>query len=171
MITGVPEIGLLTGAFALVAGLCAAAISSASPTAGAYPEIDGYQPASDIQNYKVVGKTGVWFTSPLGVRCAIEDDGSYGCSGDLPGAPPGSNEVAWFVGDPFPRIYHAEAPRFSAPSAHMLLTRLTAISYRGSTCAVTAESTVYCIHGDNPDSQLMVTTTAPLRGRDATRAD
>jgi hypothetical protein len=49
----------------------------------------------------------------------------------------------------------------------MVVVRATSISYRGSSCAVTPHNTVYCIHGDNPDSQLMVTTMGTLRGRDA----
>lgn len=161
---------LFLSALLLGVGSCSAATSFAAPTAGPYPNLDGYKTVPNVENYKVVSETGVWFTSSLGVRCAIEDDGSYGCSGELPGAPPGSNEVAWFFGDPFPRIYHAAAPRFSSAGAQMILARHTSISYRGSRCAVTLENTVYCIHGDDPNSQIMVTTTGTLRGRDAIAA-
>lgn len=166
----VPRIGLLGTVFALAIGLCSAATASASPTAGAHAVLDGYKTVSSVETYKVVNERGVWFTSPIGVRCAIEDDGSYGCSGEFAGASAGNNEVAWFVGDPFPRLYHTGAPRFSSAGAQAILPRHTSISYRGSHCATTLHNTVYCIHGDNPDSQILVTTSGTLRGRDAVPA-
>lgn len=155
---------LRTAVLLFCIGLGAATTSLASPATLAYPDTDGYTPVSNVEIYKLVDEAGVWFTSPLGLHCAIEDDGSYGCSGELAGVPAGDNEVAWFVGDPFPRLYHAAEPRFSAPASQMVLIRLTSISYRGSLCAVTADGAVYCIHRDNPDSQMMATANATLRG-------
>ena len=135
----------------------------AAPAHAPYPDVSHYKIANS-QLFRVTDEAGVWFTTPLGVRCAIEDDASYGCSGELPGAPPGENEIAWFVGDPFPRLYHAEVPRFSSDAGQTIAFESTYIDYRGSRCAVTRESAVYCIHGDDPNSQLMVTSGMTFRG-------
>lgn len=169
MIYSPPKKGLLTIVIvALAISLCSATTASASPATGAYPEdLDGYKTVSTVETYRVVNEWGVWFTTGLGLRCAIEDDGSFGCTGELSGTPSGENEVAWFIGDTFPRLYHTREPRFSSAHAQMPLPRQTVIAYRGSRCAVTLHNTVYCIHGNDPDSQFMVTTTETLRGRDA----
>ncbi|MBB5163588.1 hypothetical protein [Mycobacterium sp. AZCC_0083] len=149
-------------------GVSVAAPAAGIPSTGPYPDIAKYQPVSNIFNYIVTDRDGIWFTTPEGVYCAIEDDGSYGCSGDLPGAPPGENEVAWFVGDPFPRLYHTDEPRFNSGTRQTILIGETYLDYRGSRCAVNRESAVYCIRGGDPNSQLMVSTTMTWRGSDAT---
>jgi hypothetical protein len=149
-------------------GMGVAAPASGTPSAGPYPDVAKYKPASNIFNYIVVDRDGIWFTTPEGVYCAIEDDGSYGCSGDLPGAPPGESEVAWFVGDPSPRLYHTDEPRFNSGTRQTILVGETYLDYRGSRCAVNRESAVYCIHGNDLNSQLMVTTSMTWRGSDAT---
>ncbi|MBI3216229.1 MAG: hypothetical protein HYZ38_20625 [Mycobacterium sp.] len=141
--------------------------AQAAPVSDPYPDTSGYRPVSSTWIYRVVNEDGVWFTSPVGVRCGIADDGSYGCSGALPGVSAGENEVAWFVGDPFPRLYHSEEPRFSSPAAQTLLRERMSIEYRGSRCSTTRDSGIYCIHGNDPNSQLMVTTTMVWRGADA----
>lgn len=138
----------------------------ASPSTGPYPDSSQYRPVSSAWIYRVVNEDGVWFTSPLGMRCGIDDDGSYGCSGNLPGAP-GQNEVAWFIGDPFPRLYHTDDPRFSSSAGQTILPERTYIEHRGSRCATTRDSGIYCIHGDDPNSQLMVTSSMTWRGADA----
>jgi len=135
----------------------------ASPAQSPYPDTSQYRPVSSNWIYRVVDEDGVWFTSPVGLHCGIGDDGSYGCSGNLPGTPSGDNEVAWLLGDPFPRLYHTEKPRFASPAAQTILLERTYIQYRGSRCAV-RDSGVYCIHGTDPDSQLMVTTSMTWRG-------
>lgn len=81
------------------------------------------------------------------------------------GARPGENEVGWFVGDPGPRVYHTDEPRFA--SSRALLLSKQYIEYRGSRCAVTVEGSAYCIHGDDPNSQMMVTPERLLRGSNA----
>jgi hypothetical protein len=157
--------GVLTGIFI---GVGVATPAAGIPARGPYPDTAKYQPVSNIFTYIVTDRDGLWFTTPEGLYCGIEDDGSYGCSGDLPGAPPGENEVAWFVGDPSPRLYHTDEPRFHSGTRQTILVGATYLDYRGSRCAVNRESAVYCIHGDDPNSQLMVTTGMTWRGSDAT---
>lgn len=155
-----------TAVFAVALSLAVPA--TAAPDAGPYPDTTGYRPVSDIQNYRVIDEAGIWLTTPLGLRCGIDDDGSYGCSGDLPGAGSAA-EVAWFVGDLFPRLYPVPDGRFrfSSPAAQSILPRETSISYRGSRCAVTGDSGIYCIHGDDLDSQILVTSGTVYRGTNA----
>ncbi len=147
--------GLLAGA---VIGVGAAAPASAVPAQGPYPDITQYQRVIDLETYRVTARDGIWFTTPEGLYCGMQEDGSYGCSGDLPGAPPDENEVAWFPGDPFPRFYHADKPRFNSGARQTILVGQSYLYYRGSRCAVNRESAVYCIHGNDTNSQLMVTT-------------
>jgi len=159
--------GLLVGAFIAVG---VAAPASAVPAQSPYPDIDTtqYERVVDIEMFKVTDEDGIWFTTMTGLYCGIADDGSYGCSGDLPGAPQGDNEVGWFVGDPFPRLYHADEPRFASGSRQQILSGRLYVEYRGSRCAETRESGVYCIHGDDPRSQIMVTTGMTFRGPEGT---
>jgi hypothetical protein len=141
-----------------------AAPASAAPAQSPYPGTDQYAKVTDLELYKVTDRDGRWFTTPLGLDCAIEDDGSYGCSGDLPGVPSGENEVGWFVGDTFPRLYHTDEPRFGTGRNQTILIATTYIEYRGSRCVVTRDAAVYCIHGEDANSQLMVTPRTIWRG-------
>lgn len=137
----------------------------AEATAGPYPDISSFRPVPSLATYVVVGEPGVWLTTPLGLRCGIADDGSFGCSGNLPGTSAG-DEVGWFAGDPFPRLYHVDGRsyRFSSPASQAILPRLSYLAYRGSRCGITEASGIYCIHGDDQDSQIMVTSSTVYRG-------
>jgi hypothetical protein len=156
--------GLLAG---IAVGMGAAAPAAAVPTERPYPDITQFKRVVDLEKFKVTDKEGIWFSTPVGQYCGIGDDGSYGCSGDLPGAPPGENEVAWFPGDPFPRLYHTDEPRFSSGSGQSIINLRTYVEYRGSRCGVNQNSAIYCMHGDDPNSQIMVTTGMTWRGPDA----
>jgi hypothetical protein len=158
----------LAGFLAVAAiGIGAAAPASAVPAQSPYPDITQYERVVDLEKFKVIDADGIWFTTPVGQYCGIGEDGSYGCSGNLPGAPPGENEVGWFPGDPIPRLYHTDEPRFASGTRQMILVGQTYVEYRGSRCAVTKESGVYCIHGDESNSQTMVTSYMTWRGSDA----
>lgn len=149
-----------------MSALCLPA-APAFATASPYPDITGYVASSGLEKYKVINREGRWFSTPEGLRCAILDDGSAGCSGTLPGAAPGDNEIAWFAGDPFPRLYHTDEVKFDYGRVQTLIFGLAKLTYRGTTCAVTRESGVYCIHGDDPNSQFMVTSYMTYRGPNA----
>ena len=151
---------------------CAATVAGVTaPTAAAsgtsYPDTTSYRSAGSLQMFQAVGREGVWFTTGMGLKCRIDEDGSYGCSGDLPGVLAGENEIGWFPGDAFPRQYHTDEPRFDSGASQQIVSGETFVKYRGSMCAATAEAMVYCINGDNPDSQLMVGWHTTYRGRNA----
>src|SRR5882757_3596724 len=114
--------GVLVGflACALI-GVGIAAPASAVPAQSPYPDTTQYKRVVDFEKFKVTDEDGIWFTTLTGLYCGIGEDGSYGCSGDLPGAPSGENEVGWFPGDPFPRLYHTDEPRFASGSRQTVL--------------------------------------------------
>lgn len=145
-------------------------LASAMPIAEAdvtvYPDTSDYQSVSSREIYRVVDEDGVWFTSALGVHCGIKDDGSFGCAGALPGVRAAENEVAWFSGDPFPRLYATVQPQFDSGAGQTILLGLTYIEYRGSRCSASRESSIYCIHGNDRNSQLLVTSANVFRGAD-----
>jgi hypothetical protein len=157
--------GFLAGA---VIGVGVAAPASAVPAQSPYPDTTQYERVVDFEKFKVTDEDGLWFTTLTGLYCGIGEDGSYGCSGHLPGAPQGENEVGYFLGDPFPRLYHTDELRFASGSRQTVLHGQTYIEYRGSRCAETRAGGVYCIHGDDPRSQIMVTTGMTFRGPDGT---
>lgn len=138
-------------------------------TTGPYPDTSGYAGVGGLEKYKAIDREGRWFSTPEGLRCAILDDGSAGCSGVLPGTAPGINEIAWFAGDAFPRLYHTDDVKFDSGRVQTLVIGMAKLTYRGTTCAVTKESGVYCIHGSDANSQFMVTSDTTYRGPDALR--
>jgi hypothetical protein len=135
-----------------------------------YPDIKAYRDAGSLEKFKLYTSDGVWFTTPLGLYCSIGDDSSFGCSGAIPGTLAGENEVAWFPGDPFPRLYYTDDPRFNSGLNQQLLASSTKLTYRGTTCGITVESAVYCINGDDPNSQVMVKSHMTYRGADGLAA-
>lgn len=144
--------------------------AAASPVA--YPDITNYDDAGRLQKFLVADRDGVWFATPTGMLCGIGDDGSYGCSGPIPGTKHDWNEIGWLPGDHTPRAYHTDEPRFDSGVRQHILTAGSRLSYRGSTCAVTDEGRVYCIHGDDADSQmLLITNKGAYVGGRASRID
>jgi hypothetical protein len=133
-----------------------------------YPDISDYKSAVAPKRFSVIDEYGVWFTTPIGgMNCAIAEDGSYGCSGALRGAPAGDNEIAWYLGDPTPRLYHTDNPKFDSGTAQSIVMPRTVVAYRGSRCAVTVDGSLYCINGNNADSQMMITGDMTYRGSQA----
>ena len=93
---------------------------------------------------------GVWFLSPLGLNCGIWDRGSFGCIGDIRGAPPGTTHIGWVNGnivtrydtyDPLLRI------QFPPGQAERTLPPRSYVSYNGTRCATMADSSTYCARG------------------------
>lgn len=154
-------VGLLTTA---VSTVCLTAPAPATPAPSPYPDTTQYKRDLHLEKYKVVDEDGLWFSTPIGLNCSIGEDGSYGCDGKLPGAPAGENEIGWFLGDPFPRLYRTDVPRFVSGAGQTILNGSTYIEFRGTRCAVTYESAAYCIHEGDPNSQIMVTTSMTWRG-------
>lgn len=99
---------------------------------------------------------GVWFLSPSGLNCGIWGWGSFGCTGDIPGAPPGDNHIAWFNGNRAVHHGWTAAIQFPAGQAQRALPPRSYVTYESTTCAVTPDNNTYCGHGD---FQFLITAT------------
>lgn len=144
------SMGALT-AFGL---LCSPGISNAEPPKSPYPDTKGYAQV-DIEAYRVgQDRDNVWFKTPFGLNCGIWADGSFGCTGAIPGAPAGTNQVGWFPGDYAAHFDETEQPRFTNPNglpqpvlprrSYIVSSNLNSGSSETSTCAVTDNGSVYC---------------------------
>lgn len=91
---------------------------------------------------------GVWFLSPSGLNCGIWTWGSFGCTGDIPGAPPGDNHIAWFNGNRAVHHGWTAAMQFPAGQAAQVLPPRSFVTYESTTCAITPDNNTYCGHGE-----------------------
>ena len=145
-------------ATAFVIGLTASAAptTNADPPGGPpspYPDealiLTSYVQRDPIEFF-TASSEGVWFLSPLGLNCGIWDRGSFGCIGDIRGAPPGTTHIGWVNGnivtrydtyDPLLRI------QFPPGQAERTLPPRSYVSYNGTRCATMADSSTYCARG------------------------
>lgn len=109
-----------------------------------YPDIRYYDEL-DAVRFAVPG--GVWFIAPTGQNCGIWGRGSFGCSGDIPGAPPGVGHIGWIDGDRAVHYDWTVAVRFPATRAEQPLPPRSFIRHEGTTCAATPDSRTYCERG------------------------
>lgn len=130
----------------VIAGLAPVALAApASADSAPYPDISHYAKL-DFEGFKIADKPGVWFSTPTGLNCGIWDDGSFGCTGNIPGAPPGTNQIGWFSGDSSAHFDNTDQPRFNAGSPQRVLPANNYIAYNGTSCATTPDNSVYCNH-------------------------
>jgi len=138
--------------FAVTAAACAAAAgavlaggapASADTPKKPYPDISRYTKL-DFEGFQIDGKPGVWFSSPNGLNCGIWEDGSFGCTGSIPGAPAGTNQIGWFTGDTEPHYDSTAQLRFVAGGPQRVLPPNSFIKYGSTTCATTPANGVYC---------------------------
>lgn len=155
---------------AAVMGVCAgllvatAAPAQADPVKSPYPNISHYSKL-DFEGFQISGKPGVWFSSPAGLNCGIWDGGSFGCTGAVPGAPAGVNQVGWFTGDTAAHFDNTTQPRFAAGPPQRVLPANNYIEYAGTDCAVTPENGVYC--NRNSYGRFLTTPTKTWLGEDS----
>jgi hypothetical protein len=94
------------------------------------------------------GQPYVWFLSPSGLNCGIWFWGGFGCTGDIPGAPPGDNHIAWFNGNRAVHHGWTAATQFPAGQAQRTLRPRSYVTYNETTCAITPDGNIYCGHGE-----------------------
>ncbi len=90
---------------------------------------------------------GVWFSTPLGLNCGIWDRGSFGCTGDIRGAPAGTQNIGWITGQIVPRYDWALGFQFPPGRAERDLPPRSYIEYNGTRCATMADTSTYCQRG------------------------
>lgn len=96
----------------------------------------------------IAGRPGAWFLSPSGLNCGIWPWGSFGCKGDIPGAPAGDNHIAWFNGNRAVHHGWTAAVQFPAGQAERPLPPRSYVTYESTTCATTPDANTYCSHGE-----------------------
>lgn len=138
----------LPGIALLCAGLALPAAASADPDVAPpppIPNVNAYTPLNPAE-YAVLGGTWYAFAGPPGVICIINrQNGDYGCSGPLPGAPGGANLVS--AGQSGAPTFSATAqPLFEAAGPVKTLPPNTRLSYRDVSCGVDAAGAVACLN-------------------------
>lgn len=125
-------------------------VANAEPPKSPYPDLGRYAKV-DFESYRLSpDDDDYWFSTSAGLNCGIWADGSFGCTGAIPGAPAGANQIGWFQGDWQPHFDETQQPRFVNPQgrAQQVIPRQSYIVVNQSaasvTCAVTDADGVYC---------------------------
>jgi len=110
-----------------------------------YPELR-YFTEIDAAPY-ALGESGVWFVTAQGLNCGIWWRGSFGCTGYIPGAPAGTQQIGWITGDTRVHYDWTIAIRFPPSRGSMTIPPLSYITSEGTTCATTLDGSTYCERG------------------------
>ncbi|WP_156628684.1 hypothetical protein [Mycobacterium sp. 1274756.6] len=102
----------------------------------------------DAAQFALADQPGVWFLTPSGLNCGIWFWGGFGCSGQLPGAPPDDHHIAWFNGNRSVHHGWTAAIQFPPGQAQRPLLPGSYIADNSTTCAVTHSGDTYCAHGE-----------------------
>lgn len=98
-------------------------------------------------DYFTASAGGVWFTTPLGLNCGIWDRGSFGCTGDIRGAPPGTTNIGWVNGNIQTRYDWLLGVQFPAGRGERELPIRSYIEYNGTRCVTMADTSTFCSRG------------------------
>lgn len=154
--TAARQLGHLLAVPACVSGLILVTppAARAEPNDGAptspYPStylILNYYDKVKYDDYFTNSAGGVWFTTPLGLNCGIWDRGSFGCTGDIRGAPPGTTNIGWVNGNIVTRYDWLLGVQFPPGKAERDLPPRSFIEYNGTRCATMADTSTLCAHG------------------------
>lgn len=121
-----------------------------------YPDVTRY-PLLAADDFRLRDSPDIWFLSTSGLNCGIWDDGSFGCAGDIPGAPPGTSRIGWFRGDARVHYDLSVGIRWPSGQAQRVLPLRSSVEYDGTTCSATADGSIYCGRGH---SRFFITPTA-----------
>jgi hypothetical protein len=120
--------------------------SPSSPFPSTYTILNYYDKVK-YDGYFTNSAGGVWFSTPLGLNCGIWDRGSFGCTGDIRGAPPGTTNVGWITGQIEARYDWALGLQFPPGRAERDLPPRSYIEYNGTRCTTMADTSTYCQRG------------------------
>lgn len=123
---------------------------SEPPPTNPYPDNDLIVRSYNLvrsDEYFTASAGGVWFSTPLGLNCGIWDRGSFGCTGDIRGAPPGTNNIGWVNGNIVTRYDWLLGVQFPPGHAERDLPPRNFIEYNGTRCATMADNSTYCARG------------------------
>jgi len=126
-----------------------AAPVGAAPS-GPYPDnalivrsYDRHDPAE----FFTASANGVWFQPPTGLNCGIWNRGSFGCTGNIRGAPPGTTHIGWVNGNIVVRHDWLLSVQFPPGRAERPLPPRSYVEYMGTMCAVMTDGSTYCARG------------------------
>ncbi|WP_293002307.1 hypothetical protein [Mycobacterium sp.] len=117
-----------------------------SPYPATYLILDYYNKVK-YDDYFTNSAGGVWFSTPLGLNCGIWDRGSFGCTGDIRGAPPSTTNVGWVNGNIETRYDALLGAQTPPGQAERDLPPRNYIEYNGTRCTTMADTSTYCQHG------------------------
>lgn len=142
MVLRIPVTVVLCAAVALPA---AASADPDTPPPPPIPNVNAYTPLNPVE-YSVLGGTWYAFAGPPDVTCIINrQNGDYGCSGPLPGAPGGANLVSGGQAGS-PTFSTTAQPLFSAAGPVKALPPNTRLSFREISCGTDATGAVACLN-------------------------
>jgi hypothetical protein len=158
---GRASVAIVICVIAAVGGVLAHAepVDGAQPLAP-YPQLR-YFTEIDSSPYYVDGQ-GFWFVTAQGLNCGIWIRGSFGCSGDIPGAPPDVQKIGWIDRDTRVHYDWTLAARFPPTRGALSIPPLSYIKSEGTTCATTVDYSTYCEKG--PWRLLITSTRTWLNG-------
>lgn len=144
--------------------------AAADPGAAPYPQLRYFtevDPApyalDDPPGASLPDQAGYWFSTAQGLTCGIWFRGSFGCTGAIPGAPPGIDKIGWITGDTRVHYDWTLAIRYPrAPGGVAAIPPLSFIRVEGTSCATTADGSTYCERG--PFRFLITSTRTWLNG-------
>lgn len=163
------------GAISLVPGVAAAAPPPEPvppPPGPAAPNLNGFKPVTP-STYASKDGTFYMFQAPGGLTCIMRrNEGEYGCSGSMPGAPEGSNVV---VGQQVgaPAFNTLNGPKYvgEMPGAVQTLPGGSRLTYRNITCGTDGTMTA-CVNSFDqsgfvvsPSGSFIVNESNPLLDR------
>jgi hypothetical protein len=141
----------------ILAGLVAPAHAGPAPgdsRANPYPDLQYFTEIDaapytlpDLPGVALPDQPGVWFVTAQGLNCGIWFRGSFGCTGEIPGAPAGVDRIGWITGDTRVHYDWTMAIRFPSSRGSLTIPPLTFIKSEGTTCATTLDGGTYCERG------------------------
>jgi hypothetical protein len=131
----------VTGVTGLVAVAHADPVAASTP----YPELRYFTEIDSAPYF--LENSGVWFVTAQGLNCGIWWRGSFGCTGDIPGAPAGVHQIGWITGDARVHYDWTMAIRFPPSQGSLTIPPLNYITFEGTTCATTLDGSTYCERG------------------------
>jgi hypothetical protein len=136
---------------AVMASLTTDALAHAEPGSGdaptdPYPDLR-YFTQIDAEPYTLPDGQGVWFLTAQGLNCGIWFRGSFGCAGDIPGAPAGTQHIGWLAGDTRVHYDWTVPVRFPQSRGSLAIPPLSYVESQGTSCATRVDGATYCERG------------------------
>ncbi len=138
---------VLIGVGATAAAACFPGLAAAEPAPPPppRPNVNALPPVSPVA-YSIMDDRFYAFSTPDGLTCALDrNNGSYGCSGPIPGGPEGANMISAAAQGP-PGFFASGSPVFGVVGPVQPLPANTRMSFRNVSCSTDGVATTTCIN-------------------------